>query len=178
MEKDKNSTTSRAVDNTRGSHLWDYNHYRTSILTSLLNDLTDLEKKGLDEDKCKIVRKSLDYFINASTSVPKGGILSGKPLFKEIEKFAETYKKWNDINGNNTEDISKRTMLVRKLRKNRQDITNKCRKLQYELDNNLDQKILTDSYSAIGYLIKIVPGLFKNLTSSYNDYLKRGGHLN
>ena len=172
---EENKETSRVVDNTRGSHLWSYNHYRSRILTSLLNDLIELENEGLDEENCKMVRRSLEYFVNASTSVPKGGFLSGGPLYKEIESFAATYKEWNDVNGRDEFNIQMRRKKVRELRKNRQRISNKIRKLQYELENNLDQKVLHDSYNAIGDIIKLVPGIFKNLSSSYNDYLKKGG---
>lgn len=165
----------RNVDNAQGSHLWAYNHFRTNVLTSLLNDLIDLENEGLDENYCKEVRRSLEYFINASTNIPKGGFLSGGPLYLEIDSFAKTYKEWNDVNGQDPDYIKKRRALIKSLRKKRQTISNKVRRLQYELENNLDQKILTDTYNVIDDLIKLVPNLFKNLTSSYKDYLKATG---
>ncbi len=166
---------SRAVDNTRGSNLWSFNHFRTSILTGLLNDIIDLENQGLEEDHCNIIRKSLEYFVNAATNVPEGGLFSGKALYLNIEYFLNTYKSWNDIEGNKPENLIKRRKIVSKLRERRQDITNKSRRLQYELENNLDQKLLSDSYTAIGEIIKLVPNIFKNLSTSYSDYLKRGG---
>ena len=173
----EDSMESRSVNNTRGSFLWSYNHFRTSILTSLLNDLIDLENDGLNEDICKLVRKSLEYFINASTNVPQGGFLSGGPLYKEIESFANTYRDWNDINGKDASNIKLRRLLVVKLRQKRQQISNKVRRIQFELENGLDQKILSDSYKAIGELINLGPNLFLNLTSSYKDFMKRGGRI-
>ncbi|PSL24035.1 hypothetical protein [Chitinophaga ginsengisoli] len=166
------SKESRSVDNTHGSNLWTYNHFRTSILTSLLNDLIDLENDGLNEDICKVVRRSLEYFINASTNVPKGGFLSGGPLYLEIETFARTYKEWNDVDGKLPENVKQRREYLKKLRKQRQAITNKVRRLQFEIENNLDQKILADSYRAIGEIIGLVPNIFKNLTASYHTYMK------
>lgn len=167
---------SRNVDNTRGSHLWSYNHFRTSILTSLLNDLIDLENNGFEnENICKQVQRSLEYFINASTHVPQGGFLSGGPLYKEIENFKEAYVAWNNVHGGDDVHKSQRRKYMRKLRDRRQSISNKVRRLQYELENNLDQKILHDSYRAIGEMITMVPNVFINLSVSYKDYLKRGG---
>lgn len=172
LKKLESPQAPRNVDNTRGSHLWAYNHFRINILTSLLNDLIEMENEGLTEEYCSQVRKSLEYFINASTNVPQGGFLSGGPLYKEIESFSETYTAWNDINGKSPENTKYRRKLVGELRKKRQKITDKVRKLQYELDNNLDQKILEETYNAIGNLVNMVPNLFKNLSSSYKTYLK------
>lgn len=172
----KESKASREVDNTRGSHLWSYNHFRTRILTSLLNDLIDLENSGFEDDKiCDKIQLALDYFINASTHVPQGGFLSGGPLYKEIENFKNTYVRWNNIKGGKDIHRVERRKRIRELRDKRQKISNKVRKLQYELDNNLDQKILHDTYRAIGNIIGMVPDIFKNLSDSYADYLKRGG---
>ena len=81
------------INNTKGSHLWAYNHFRTGILTGLLNDLIDLEQDGLDDTLCS----QLEYFANASTQVPSSGSLSGKPLYKVIESFNETYFQWNEV---------------------------------------------------------------------------------
>lgn len=163
---------SRKVNSTYGSQLWSYNHFRINILSSLLNDLIDLENEGLEEDICKVVRKSLEYYINASTNIPEGGFLSGGPLYLEIESFADTYRQWNDVKGKEPEVIKQRVKIIRILRKKRQKITNKIRRLQFEIENNLDQKILADSYNAIGEIINLVPNIFRNLGSSYKDYLK------
>jgi len=163
----------RHVDNTQGSPLWQYNHFRTSIITSLLNDLVDLENEGMAEDICKQIQKSLRYFVAASTEVSTGGFLSGGPLYVEIQQFLDTYVEWNDINGRTLENSKQRRKKLSVLLKKRQDITDKVRRLQFELQNDLDQKILADSYNAIGELINIVPGMFRNLTSSFGQYTKR-----
>lgn len=123
------------------------------------------------------MRKSLDFLINAATSVPEGGLFSGKALYKEIEDFHKTYSEWNNVNGRKPEFVIQRRKLLIQLRRKRQNISNKVRLLQYELENNLDQKLLIDSYTAIGEVIKLVPSIFKNLSSSYSDYLKRGGKV-
>jgi hypothetical protein len=62
-----------------------------------------------------------------------------------------------------------------KLKKQRQIITNKARKLQFELDNNLDQSLLEAGYRAMGDLTTLVPDLLNNLTKSLNEFAKRGG---
>ena len=163
----------RSVNNYRGSALWQYNHFRISILTSLLNDITDLENEGMEENICQMVQKSLNYYINASTAVPQGGFLSGGPLYKEIENFHKIYVEWNGIEGKNNPKISaERRKKLSSLKKQRQRITDKVRRLQYELQNNLDQKILHDSYNAIGEMIGVVPNMFKNLSASYKLYKK------
>jgi hypothetical protein len=178
MKKVESRGGPKVVNNRRGSHLWAYNHFRTSIITSLLNDLIDCENEGIEEGICRQIKKSLNYYINASTNVPSGGFLAGGSLYKEIESFYHVYEKWNGVDGTTRDAIIERRNLVRVLRKKRQNITDKIRRLQFELENNLDQKILYDSYQAIGDIINMVPGVFKNLSLSYSDYLKRGGQLN
>lgn len=165
---------SRSVDNTRGSTLWSFNYFRTNILTNLLNDLYNLESTGLEDEICNKIQTSLEYFGNAATEIPKGGLMTG-PIYKDIEKFTNLYEDWNKIKGEDEKSKDKRRGARLKLKRQRQIITNKARKLQYELDNNLDQKLLEAGYSAISDLTTLVPDLMNNLTKSLNEFVKRGG---
>ena len=164
----------RTVDNTRGSTLWSFNYFRQSILTNLLDDLYDLESRGLDDKICNKIQAFLEYFGNAATDIPEGGFMTG-PIYKDIEKFANFYENWNKIKGEDEESRQKRRSVRSKLKEQRQVITNKARRLQYELDNNLDQKLLEAGYRAIGDLTTLVPDLLNNLTQSFNEFVKRGG---
>lgn len=168
--------SNREIDNRRGSKLWAFNHFRSPILTSLLNDLVDLEKDGLEDQYCNKVRTWLDYFTNYSTEFPRGGFMTG-PIYKEIDQFTKIYRQWNEIKGSTEEAIRERRQALVKLRKQRQNITDKARRLQFELENELDQKLLADTYRAIGELIQLVPNLFQNLANAYGEYRKRGGSL-
>jgi hypothetical protein len=169
-------TANRAVDNTSGSPLWAYNYIRTRILTSLLNDLVALEKTGLEDRYCDMLSTGLEYFINASTEVPSGGFLTGS-IAKEIEKFTELYKKWNDIHGAEEKDAYERHLILNQLRTQRQRITDVARKVQVEIEKNMDVALLFSTYEAIGGLIKLVPDTFTGLAGAFTDYVKRGGKL-
>jgi hypothetical protein len=164
----------RTVDNTRGSTLWSFNYFRQSILTNLLDDLYDLESTGMDDEICNKIQAFLEYFGNAATDIPEGGLMTG-PIYKDIEKFTNLYVNWNGIKGEDEDSRQKRKSARLKLKGQRQTITNKARRLQYELDNNLDQKLLEASYRAIGDLTTLVPDLLNNLTQSFNEFVKRGG---
>jgi len=164
----------RTVDNTRGSTLWHFNYFRQSILTNLLDDLYDLESTGLDDKICNRIQSFLEYFGNAATAIPEGGFMTG-PVYKDIEKFTNFYVNWNNIKGEDDESRQKRRSARLKLKGQRQVITNKARRLQYELDNNLDQRLLEAGYGAIGDLTTLVPDLLNNLTRSFNEFVKRGG---
>jgi hypothetical protein len=164
----------RTVDNTRGSMLWSFNYFRQSILTTLLDDLYDLESTGLDDKICNKIQSFLEYFGNAATDIPEGGFMTG-PIYKDVEKFTNLYVSWNKIKGEDRECRQKRRSTRMKLKEQRQVITNKARRLQYELDNNLDQKLLEAGYRAIGDLTTLVPDLLNNLTQSFNEFVKRGG---
>lgn len=164
----------RAVDNTRGSTLWSFNYFRKNILTNLLNDLYNLEDTGVADHICNQIQASLEYFGNAATEIPKGGLMTG-PIYKDIEKFANLYEDWNSIKGEDEKSQDMRRAARLKLKKQRQIITNKARKLQFELDNNLDQSLLEAGYRAMGDLTTLVPDLLNNLTKSLNEFVKRGG---
>jgi len=174
--KSVQQTAIRSVNNRGGSPLWAYNHFRTRILTCLLNDLVTLEKTGLADRYCDMLSTSLEYFINASTEIPSGGFLTGS-ISKEIEKFAELYKKWNDIKGTDEKDSYDRHLVLNQLRDQRQKITNVARRIQVEIEQKMDVKLLFDTYEAIGDLLKLVPNLFSSLAGAFTDYLKRGGKL-
>lgn len=173
-KKDLQEQESRAVDNTRGSMLWSFNYFRMNVLTNLLNDLYNLESIGLEDEICNKIQASLEYFGNAATEIPKGGVMTG-PIYKDIEKFAKLYEDWNSIKGEDEKSRNKRKVARLKLKKQRQIVTNKARKLQYELDNNLDQSLLEAGYRAMGDLTTLVPDLLNNLTKSLNEFVKRGG---
>ena len=166
----------RDVDNTRGSTLWSFNYFRENILTNLLNDIYDLKSTGLEDDICKKIQDFLEYFGNAATDIPEGGFMTG-PIYKDIEKFTNLYDDWNSIKGEDENNKKKHRAVRLKLKKQRQTITNKARKIQYELDNNLDQKLLEAGYRAVGDLATLVPDLLNNLTQSFNEFVKRGGKV-
>lgn len=173
-KKSIQKTESREVDSSRGSTLWSFNYFRKNILTNLLDDLYNLETTGLEDEICNKIQASLEYFGNAATEIPKGGLMTG-PIYKDIEKFTNLYQDWNNIKGKDEKSKDKRREARIKLKKQRQIITNKARRLQYELDNNLDQKLLESGYSAISDLTTLVPDLLNNLTKSLNEFVKRGG---
>ena len=170
------SRPSRAVNATRGSTLWTYNYYRSNMLTNLLNDLIMLESTGLEDELCHKIHESLSFFSNASTEVPSGGFLTG-PIYKDIDDFIELYDEWNEIAGEADWKTAERRQLHQKLKKQRQKITNKARKLQYELDNNLDRMIMEATYKVISDLITLGPDLFKNISGALTEYFKRGGTI-
>lgn len=164
----------RIHDASRGTLTYAFNQFRGNMITSLLNDLITLENEGLDEDTCIIVQKSLGYFVNATTNVPSGGIFTGA-ISSVAQKFEETYEEWNGINGVGDEKVKERRRLLVKLRRISQKITDRARKLQYELSNDLDVLVLKSGYEAIAELIKMAPSLFQNLAKQYDSFEKKGG---
>jgi hypothetical protein len=171
-----NPSPSRAVDASRGTTLWTFNYYRSTMLTRLLDDLVTLEQTGLDDALCAKIHQSLSYFSNAATDVPSGGFLT-EPIYKDIDRFVELYDEWNRIQGQERFHINERRWVHKQLRQQRQKITDKARKLQYELDNNLDRLVMESTYRALADLITMGPNLFQNLGKALAEFTKRGGTL-
>ncbi len=173
-ERSAQTNGSRAVDNTRGSPLWAFNYFRSQVLTHLLNDLVDCEAAGFSPEYCDKIARSLEYFVNATTDIPSGGLVTGS-IYPTVDRFAVLYREWNDIHGRPERAIEDRRYKLHELRQQRQKISNKARSLQYEIENNLDRQLLNKSYEALGDLITLVPQTFKNLTEAITEFLKRGG---
>ena len=153
----------------RGTPLWEYNHFRVVVLTSLLNDLIDLENTGVQEHLCSLVRQALGHFVNSTTCIPSGGFLTGA-LLTEAQKFEELYKNWNGVSGVGDSAKNERRNVLKKLRKSRQKITDKVRNLQVEFFNNLDTLVLTATYKAVSDIITTAPTLFRNLAEAHTRY--------
>ncbi len=175
-KKERSTQTNgrRAVDNTQGSPLWAFNYFRSQVLTRLLNDLVDNEAAGFSQEYCGKVARSLEYFVNATTDIPSGGLMTGS-IYPTVDRFAVLYREWNDIHGEPERAIEDRRYKLHELRQQRQKISDKARSLQYEIENNLDRQLLEKSYEALGDLITLLPQSFKNLTEAIQEFLKRGG---
>ena len=171
MNKVENTNRSCPVDGSRGTPLWKVNYYRTKMLTTLLDDLVQLESVGADAECFGEIRLSLEYFINALTEVPNG-VLSGKPLYKMVEDFLESCREWDEIKGTSRDSVLKRRAVIRKLRKARQCVSDKMRKLQYQLENNTDMQLLSDAYRAMGGIMNLLPDTFRHVGKAVKRYLK------
>lgn len=163
----------KPLNSKRGSHLWSFNHFRSIVLTRLLDDLYNLEESGIKDEYCRKITDALNYFGNAATEIPSAPFLG--PIYKDIEDFTELYQKWNDVSGRGAEQVQQRRNLRLKLKAQRHRITNKTRKLQVAIDEKLDTKLLEASYQALGGLITAVPDLFSGLGKALTEYAKRGG---
>ena len=168
------TNANRAVDNTRGTPLWAFNYFRSQILTNLLNDLYDHEAARFSQEYCDKITRALEYFVNATTEIPSGGLVTGA-IYPTVDRFTVLYREWNDILGESTRSIEDRRYKLHELRQQRQKISDKTRSLQYEIEHNLDRQLLKKSYEALGDLITLVPQSFKNLTEVLTEFLKRGG---
>lgn len=165
---------SRAVDNTQGTPLWAFNYFRSQVLTNLLNDLFDHETAGFSREYCGKIAGALEYFVNATTEIPSGGLVTGA-IYPTVDRFTVLYREWNEIQGESSRSIEDRRYKLHELRQQRQKISDKARSLQYEIEQNLDRQLLKKSYEALGDLITLVPQSFKNLTGVLTEFLKRGG---
>ncbi len=166
-------TSTKKLNGKRGSSVWRFNYFRSVVLTSLLNDLYNLEQTGIEDKHCTKITASLNYFSNAATNIPSAGPFIG-PLYKDIEKFTELYQAWNDIKGKGLEEAASRRELRRKLMAQRQKITNKARQLQLAIQENVDAELMKSGFDALGELITAVPELLSNLGKALGEFAKRG----
>ncbi|MBN1882891.1 MAG: hypothetical protein JW885_12005 [Deltaproteobacteria bacterium] len=170
MSSKKSSNT---VRNERGTPLYKLNRLRENVLTSLLDDLVNMKETGLEDDYCKIIDRSLEYTTNFATEIPSSYIRA--PLYKHFSNFRETYKKWNDLKGDSKEIVAEREKKLKKLRKIRKKITDSISMRQVELQNNLDEQVLTDIYHSFHLVIVKAPEVFVNLSKALYTIVKKIG---
>jgi len=170
--KKHSGTSTIKLNSKRGSPLWRFNYFRSVVLTNLLNDLYNLEQTGIEDKHCQKISASLNYFSNAATDIPSAGPLVG-PLYKDIEKFTELYQAWNDIKGGEPEMVASRRELRLKLMTQRQKITNKARKLQVAIQENVDTELMKAGFDALSELITAVPDLLGNVGKALKEFVKR-----
>jgi len=160
---------SKEIDASRGSLLWSFNTFRSTVLSNLLDDLMIREKIGLTSEQCEQVKFALGKVINAATGFPDGGFLN-KAVWKEIEKMSVLYEKWNEIEGDGEKALHQRTKLLKKLRYQRHKIARRIRKNQYIISQELDLKVVESLYTAMGDLAKMLPDIFVNLAKAIKKY--------
>lgn len=97
------------------------------------------------------------------------------PIYRDIEKFTTLYQAWNDIKGRDLEAAALRRELRLKLMAQRQTITNKARKLQFAIQENVDARLMKSGFDALSELITAVPDLLGNLGKALGEFAKRGG---
>ncbi|MET0118953.1 MAG: hypothetical protein ABW090_16140 [Sedimenticola sp.] len=158
-----------SLDVRRGTATWAFNRFRSDALSKILNDLLALENTGLDENICEKVQEALGIVINEATSIPDGSFL-GKPLWKDLEAFKDTYVIWNDVNGTDEAAIRKRRDVLKKLRVKRHKVARRARKNQFVLANDLDLEVVRTMYSAMSNLANSVPDVFKQLAKSVSSF--------
>jgi hypothetical protein len=145
-----------------GTVEWGVNRLRSDALVALLDDLVTLERVGLEEERCVVVRASLARVTNAATAIPDGAWWK-TTVWKEFQRFEDLYRQWNDVNGTNPDSVKARAAMLRKLRDRRNRISRKIRHNQFILKNELDLQLVRDSYEALGTVAKAFPEVFKQL---------------
>lgn len=160
------------LDASRGSALWAFNQFRTDALTQLLNDLTALEQVGLKIDQCDRVKRTLAELTNIATAIPDGSYFRSA-IWKEFEHFSDIYAQWNSHEGGDPAFIKRRQTELRRLRARRHKIANRIRRNQHILQNDLDLKMVSDMYRALGSLTKALPEIFLSLAKSVERFADR-----
>ena len=153
----------QTIDNSRGTPLWSVNRLRSDLLVGFLDDLLVQESVGLADDHCRQVKIALGQMTNAAAAMPDHSFWRG-PIWKDLEKFEDIYAEWNSHQGPDPVVIQARRRALRKLRGRRHKLAHRVRRSQFVLQNELDLKLVSDLYAAMGSLSKALPEVFVNVS--------------
>ncbi len=168
----------------RGTMVWAFQQFRSDALTQILNDLSARETRGVSKPVCDTIQKSLALIVNEATGIVEAGFFS-KPLYLELQKFEEEYRRWNGPE----EDTSvaacaHRIQCIKQMRKYRQRAAKKTqrdlrklRKDQYVLSHQLDLQAISGMYEAFRKICESAPEIFVCLGRAVKRYVDRkDGH--
>jgi hypothetical protein len=156
-------------DASKGTVVWGMNHFKQFGLTSLLDDLVEVEDKGFDNKVCDQVRKALDKISNSFTDIPDN-LLFRRAIYSRMEDFTKSYLDWNNIDGSEEKSKKIRVNSMRVIRKKRHLLANQIRKNVHIINENLDLKTIDSIYTALGDLAKAVPNIFIKLADAVLSY--------
>lgn len=134
-------------------------------MSALMDDLYALEKSGLSNDQCNLVKAALTSVCNVASGIPDGSFWSGT-ILGNAEKVFDAYDRWNGIDGYDSEARRQRRSALRKLRKSRQRLARRIHLNQYVLQNELDKQLVGDMYGAFGKIVEAAPDLFGQLAKA------------
>jgi hypothetical protein len=138
---------------------------RKYTLRALLDDLTDLEREGLSQERCLSVQNAIQKLANAAAEIPDGSFFQGT-ILKEVEQFEEVYIRWNGYTGAGDEMTKCRRTALKKLRKRRQRMARRIHLNQYVLENNMDLELVQVTHAAFRDVVRSGPHLFRSLAKS------------
>ena len=155
------------VDGSRGTVLWGFNRFRSDALVQLLNDLLDLERDGLPDSKCELVRTALSRIPRAIAAIPNKSWLKSF-VCRDLEEFEALYSVWNSHGGDGA--ATKRNDTLREMHRRRLKLTRKVRSKQLILSTELDARVIGEIYLALEDLSSSMPAVFKRLSLAVNRY--------
>ena len=147
----------------RGTPTWGFNQFRSKGLPAFLVDLSVWEETGLEEEQCQLVRLTFQQIVDVVADTPNGSWLRNSVL-ADLEAFRDLYGQWND----GVEEP--RTETFKKLGRQRKRISQKIRKNQYRLSEELDPELVTNLYGALGQLPQDLPQTFPNLSRAVRRF--------
>jgi hypothetical protein len=155
-----------------GTPAWAVKRLTEDGLVSLMDDLVDREKDGLEFEQCEVVKGALQKLANQASQIPDGGILRS-PLFKAMEQFLERYSDWNFHPDPEINPIEYRREALRVLRRQRHKIAKLKRKNYKIMNEELDLLFVVNMYRTLGEIPQALPGMFKGIGRALEDFLKK-----
>jgi hypothetical protein len=156
-------------DASQGSVLWGFNKFRSDALVELLNDLVDLEREGLPDQKCTKVRMALRKVVQTVGSVSDRSWLKSF-IWSDLKEFEQLYEIWNSHAGDDA-PANRRDTLGR-MRRRRKRLARKVRTNQLILSSELDSRLISEIYDSLEELSKSLPEVFDHLSLAVNRFHK------
>lgn len=156
----------------RGTPGYAINFFRSDILVNLQLDLKRLERSGVDEAVCQKIRELLSALVSAASAEPKGSFW-GRAVHEVLREYETVYRRWNDVQGTNTDAIQQRDELLKRLQDIRHKISNVCRQNAHSLSEAHDLELIGAINDALIDAIRVVPGTFSALARSAERFAQR-----
>ncbi|MFW5804346.1 MAG: hypothetical protein ACOCWG_03840 [bacterium] len=158
----------------KGTAAYSVKRYKEVTLTRLLQDLSRLDNKGLEDEVCNKIKNALNEAATLASSIPKESLFC-VDFWQELSSFRDDYLVWNGISDNDNNPVSLRKQALKNLvvrrrkmwlpfRDKVKPIKNKDKKdKQLDLLSKLDKQLMDDMHFAFKDVIENHPDLFPSL---------------
>ena len=149
------------IDASRGTAIWEFNQFRSDVLSNLMRDLENRELDGLVEEQCNQVKIALSR-INDIADQADDRSFWKRNIKKHFQKLHDLYVEWNGHEGNTPEIIRKRRKDFKKLSECRSTASFKWGQKQIVFANEMDADMVDGLYKAFIEFCSAYPDIFRN----------------
>ena len=142
----------------RSTVVWKLNRFRQYLLLEILEDLQRLEANPLSEEQCMHVQRCLEDVVRECSK--RTDQIIDRVLTQHLDKFRQSYIKWNGPRGHDADAIRQRRDHLRELRLTRKRMSEDIGPSQLALDELINDSFCDELWRRLESIPTVYPAEF------------------